>query len=81
LDVINEVGWIKKVFMAGAGAGVKVTGTRTGAGKDAGLGWQGLLANAVEGAGQLRGVVGGVASMAGDMLKSSMRRGPPGRGM
>jgi ubiquinone biosynthesis monooxygenase Coq6 len=82
LDVINEVGWIKKVFMAGAGAGVKVTGTRAGnkeAGRSAGLGWQGLLANAVEGAGQLRGVVGGVASMAGDMLKSSMRRGPPGR--
>jgi len=79
LDVINEVGWIKKVFMAGAGAGVKVTGTGAGAGKDAGLGWQGLLANAVEGAGQMRGVVGGVASMAGDLLKSSMRRGPPGR--
>jgi ubiquinone biosynthesis monooxygenase Coq6 len=85
LDVINEVGWIKKVFMAGAGAGVKVTGTGAGAGagvgRNAGLGWQGLLANAVEGAGQLRGVVGGVASMAGGMLKSSMRRGPPGRGM
>jgi len=85
LDVINEVGWIKKVFMAGAGAGVKVTdtgaGAGPGAGKEAGLGWQGLLANAVEGAGQLRGVVGGVASMAGAMLKSSMRRGPPGRGM
>jgi hypothetical protein len=29
----------------------------------------------------LRGVVGGVASMAGGMLKSSMRRGPPGSGM
>lgn len=86
LDVINEVGWVKKVFMAGAGAGVKVTGTgaRTDRAKtgEAGLGWQGLLANAVEGAGQLRGVVGGVASMAGDMIKSSMRRGPgqgPGR--
>jgi ubiquinone biosynthesis monooxygenase Coq6 len=80
LDVINEVGWIKKVFMAGAGAGVKVTGTggkRTEAG-DAGLGWQGFLANAVEGAGQLRGVVGGVAAMAGDVLRSSFK-GPGGR--
>lgn len=82
LDVINEVGWIKKVFMAGAGAGVKVSGTGKpgqGAGSP-GLGWPGLMANAVEGAGQLKGVLGGVAAMAGDMVKSTLsRRSGPGR--
>lgn len=78
LDVINEVGWIKKIFMAGAGAGVKVSGTgrpEQGAGGP-GLGWPGLMANAVEGAGQLRGVLGGVAAMTGDMIKSTLSRGP-----
>jgi hypothetical protein len=34
------------------------------------------MANAVEGAGQLRGVLGGVAAMAGDAFKSSLSRGP-----
>jgi ubiquinone biosynthesis monooxygenase Coq6 len=83
LDVINEVGWIKKVFMAGAGAGVKASGMPGQAGSGSaspgtgpGLGWPGLMANAVEGAGQLRGVLGGVAAMAGDAFKSSLSRGP-----
>lgn len=73
LDVINEVGWVKKVFMAGAGAGVRTSGG--GQKPSASLGWPGLLANAVEGSGQLRGVVSGVAAMAGDALRSTLNKG------
>lgn len=77
LDVINEVGWVKKVFMAGAGAGVKASmnGVQGDAGKAQSLGWPGFMASAVETSGQLRGVVSGVAAMAGQALRSGLSKG------
>lgn len=74
LDVINEVGWVKKVFMAGAGAGIKLTGTGAST-KGREPGWPNLLASAVEVSGQLRGMVSGIASMAGQAIQSTLQKG------
>lgn len=85
LDVINEVGWVKKVFMAGAGAGVRTGNAGAGVmrgnglGENKSLGWPGMLASAVEASGQIRGVVSGVAAMAGEAVRSTLSRGPSRR--
>lgn len=81
LDVINEVGWVKKVFMAGAGAGVRTgnKGVKRDVNGDESSGWPGLLASAVESSGQIKGVVSGIASMAGQAVRSGLSRGPSRR--
>lgn len=83
LDVINEVGWVKKVFMAGAGAGVRTGNAGTtrsgGVRENKSLGWPGMLASAVEASGQIKGVVSGVAAMAGEAVRSTLSRGPSRR--
>lgn len=78
LDVINELGPLKKALMGGAGAqpiageGGNVGGA-SGPGRR-GLGLPGALATGIEAYGGMKGVVGGVMSLVGGVARQGLER-------
>ncbi|WVQ74193.1 ubiquinone biosynthesis monooxygenase COQ6 [Cryptococcus sp. DSM 104548] len=87
LDVINEIGPLKRLLMGGAGSGVGPfsTGGRSeterefgrsqaGDGMKSAGGWQHGLASAVEGAFVLKGVAGMVGGVVGELARNGLRK-------
>jgi ubiquinone biosynthesis monooxygenase Coq6 len=66
LDIINEIGPIKKVLMGGAGAQVGGEQKRDG-------GWGGTAASGLEGWLGFKGAVGMAAGLAGEVAKNGLR--------
>jgi len=89
MEVVNELGPVKKALMEGAGAGAGITSGRAGdkvderefgrarAEEELGprsLGWAGMAANGVEAMNGLRGVMGMAIGIAGDVARTGLRR-------
>ena len=74
LDIINELGPLKRVLMQGAGAGAGGAGDEVTPGSRRSQSWGETAANGVQGWLNLKATLGAAAGMAGEAAKSGLRR-------